>query len=246
MNQDPAHPRYLPTLVDYPESKELQLEAEDYHHLVRVLKLRTGDVVEVIHPGQWQAEAKVKRLAKREIFLALGERLNIEPRGNDELCILLAHPRPNVLADLIEPLNELGVARLQIVLTSKSKMKEKKEVNVHKYRKKVLESLKQCGSQHVLEIPEVLLFDELTSWTEGEVMDQRFFANEWREGQDTSAFTAKGKTCVAIGPEGGWTPVEIERLRELGYKDLDFGPLVLKTFTATLYAAANWQRGHLP
>jgi len=52
---------------------------------------------------------------------------------------------------------------------------------------------------------------------------------------------ADGSACIAIGPEGGWSPRDRATLQAAGFTGLRLGPRVLRTETAGLAAIAALQ-----
>ena len=52
----------------------------------------------------------------------------------------------------------------------------------------------------------------------------------------------RGPWAVLIGPEGGWSPAERERLRALPFvTPISLGPRILRADTAAVAALALWQ-----
>ncbi len=56
-----------------------------------------------------------------------------------------------------------------------------------------------------------------------------------------------GEWVLAVGPEGGWEPLEIEQAREAGFEPVSLGPRTLRSETAGMVAVAAVQllRGDL-
>ncbi|MFX6652872.1 RsmE family RNA methyltransferase, partial [Acinetobacter baumannii] len=61
---------------------------------------------------------------------------------------------------------------------------------------------------------------------------------EGAHGLRTLALDGSRTLCLAVGPEGGWSPRDREHLRAAGFDGLRLGPRVLRTETAGLAAIA--------
>lgn len=61
---------------------------------------------------------------------------------------------------------------------------------------------------------------------------ERWLASPGGQGEATPTEAAS----VAIGPEGGWSPREMERLLGAGFRPLGLGPWILRTPTAVAVA----------
>jgi len=49
---------------------------------------------------------------------------------------------------------------------------------------------------------------------------------------------AQSRIILAIGPEGGWTPGELKKFTQSGWKPATLGPTVLRAETAAIAAVA--------
>jgi 16S rRNA (uracil1498-N3)-methyltransferase len=55
------------------------------------------------------------------------------------------------------------------------------------------------------------------------------------------ALDGNASLCIAVGPEGGWSPLDRDQLQAAGFAGLRLGPRVLRTETAGLAAIAALQ-----
>jgi 16S rRNA (uracil1498-N3)-methyltransferase len=91
----------------------------------------------------------------------------------------------------------------------------------------------QCGSAWATEVADPVSLAELIAGARDGV---RWLAEAG--GSPPPAELDAGPVTVVVGPEGGFTPGEADRLRAAGYHPVSLGPFTLRFETAALAAAA--------
>ena len=161
-----------------------------------------------------------------------------DPPGID---LLLAMPRPKVLKRMWAQLAALGVGRIVLVRAEKVERYyfDSHVVDPEFYNKLLMEGLQQACCTH---LPDVLVRPLFKPFIEDE-LDPLFGEHRklladpsgkkrLREGLD--AGEARERVVLAIGPEGGWTSYELERLQEKGFELFGMGRRILRSDTATV------------
>jgi RsmE family RNA methyltransferase len=133
----------------------------------------------------------------------------------------------------------LGVGR--IILTNAEKVErfyfDSHVLEPDFYTAWLIEGLQQAGDTR---LPEVRIVRELKPFLEDE-LDALFPSSGLRLLADPSAEktifqtlenTALARTLLAIGPEGGWTPYELEMFSSHEFQAFNAGPRILRTDTA--------------
>jgi len=146
---------------------------------------------------------------------------------------------------------ELGVTRIIPVATERSVVRldaERAASRAARWRKIAVEASRQCGRADAPEIdaPAPLL-DALAALSPGGI---RLLFHEAERGDTARAALASAEGAaitVAVGPEGGFAPAEVEAARGAGFRVVGFGPRVLRAETAALAAltVAAFARGDL-
>jgi 16S rRNA (uracil1498-N3)-methyltransferase len=108
-----------------------------------------------------------------------------------------------------------------------------RSAQIGKLRRMALETLKQCGAVWATEVAEPMTIDDLISSSPDGV---RWLAEAGAA--PAPAALEAGQVIVVVGPEGGLTPAEADRLRAAGYRPMSLGPFTLRFETAALAAAA--------
>lgn len=216
----------------------IPLNKEQSNYLFAVMRQKTGDFVLVFNgvDGEWLAE--VTSANKRGGLLACVEQtapLRLPP----DLWLLFAPIKKARTAFIVEKATELGAARMIPCLTRFTN----ERVNVARLQAHALEASEQCGGTFVPEVAEPVKFDTVLSDWPGD--RQLMFCDESRAALPVAqalAGKAGGKWAIIIGPEGGFAPEEVEKLRAMqGVTSVSLGPRILRADTAVIAALSLWQ-----
>ena len=153
--------------------------------------------------------------------------------------LLLAMPRPKVMNRLWPVLASLGVGR---ILISNAWKTERNYFDTHvlgpeHIRAGLIEGLQQARDTR---LPQVSVHRQFRKLIEDELDGLGPYAAKLAAHPGAGAFPAEtlaalpreGRVLLAVGPEGGWTPFELELLEAHGFEAVSWGPRALRTDTA--------------
>lgn len=221
--------------------QSLPLSEAQAHYLFGVMREGVGSRVLVFNgrDGEWLAE--VADAGKRKGLLSCIERTRAQSAPAD-VWLVFAPVKKARTDFIVEKAVELGVARLLPVSTeftnSERLRRDKAEAHVR-------EAAEQCGALHLPEVDEVIALPKLLSgWDPARGL---LWADEAQAGAGVSPAAvlrdlAPGPWAILIGPEGGFSEAERDRLRALPFvRPLPLGPRILRAETAALAALTLWQ-----
>ena len=214
----------------------LGLDEGQSRYLAAVMRLTPGDALAVFNgrDGEWQAE--VATVAKRGVTVALVERLRPQAEGPD-LDLVVALVKRARLETIIEKAAELGARRVRLVVTERT---QADHTNVVRLQAIATEAAEQTGR---LDVPEVMAPQKLErmigDWDGRRLM----FCDEAGDAAPAlQVLDQAGPWAILIGPEGGFSPAERERLRGLSFAvPASLGPRILRADTAAISALTLWQ-----
>jgi 16S rRNA (uracil1498-N3)-methyltransferase len=150
-----------------------------------------------------------------------------------DLWLLFAPVKRGRIDWLVEKATELGVARLQPVLTRRTIVDR---LNLDRLRAHAVEAAEQCERTALPALEEPRKLDAvLKSWPGDRPL---YFADE--AGGEPFA-PPPGPAAILIGPEGGFTVEERAAIRALPQaRPVSLGPRILRADTAALAAVALW------
>lgn len=212
------------------------LAEEDGRHLTRVVRRGPGDALEVFdgEGGLWEAE--VVAVGAR-VLVRVGSPRAAPPELPVRLCIgLLDSARLDLV---VEKAVELGVA--EVVVASTARVRRPPDVRAWerrnaRLRRLVVGASRQCGRPRLMPVLGLVPFAAIVAETAagtGYVVDPR--ADEALVAAAAAPPPGAALT-VAVGPEAGFDPDEVDAACAAGWRACGLGPHVLRAETAALAA----------
>ena len=206
-----------------------ELADDDLHHLVRVLRLRAGEVVVASDGhGRWCLCRFHDPAQHPSWSLEREGPVVTEEAPSPPLTVAFAPVKGDRPEWVVQKLTELGIDRIVPLLTARSVVRwdgERADRAVARLRRVAREAAAQCRRVWLPAVTEVRTVTDLAPST--------------RDG--TTALTrlggdppVPGTTVLAVGPEGGWAPEELD----LGLPEVGLGPFVLRSETAAVAAGS--------
>jgi 16S rRNA (uracil1498-N3)-methyltransferase len=214
--------------VDAPLAPEsvVALDHEERHH-ARVLRVREGEEVEVFdgRGGSYLAIYEsadsirlIREVPGRESRLALHLAMAIIQLDKFEL--------------VLQKSTELGVRTIIPLVTERGEVRaERIGGKMERWRKIVLEAVKQCGRSRIPVIEPVTSYDDAIRREGNKIL---FDA----ESERSATQQPSNPATLFIGPEGGWSDDELRRAREQQCAFERLGPRRLRAETAAIVALA--------
>jgi 16S rRNA (uracil1498-N3)-methyltransferase len=200
-----------------------QLSERDQHHLTHVLRLRIGDTCEVVWSG------RVHRALVSGDGLELGEEVEVVAK-TPTLTVWIAQPGARS-DEAVEKLTELGVARIG-ALRSELLKGSFSDSRMERWARVAESAAKQSKQARLPELLGVARFADVLS-PEAVVL-----SNRGASGGLSDRIVGRRSATLLIGPEPGFSDAELALARERGVAVATFGPVVLRTETAAIVAAA--------
>ena len=225
--------------ADLGHDAAVRLDAAQAHYLFTVMRLEPGARVLLFNgrEGEWSAEVAERG---RRGGLLVARAPGKPQRRPPDLWLMFAPIKKARTDFIVEKATELGVARIQPVFT---RLTQAERLRPDRLRAHAVEAAEQCGETFVPEVAAPARLDALLDgWDPARRLmfcDERRSAPAARE---ALAAAPGGAWAVLVGPEGGFSAAEAERLRGLDFvQPVTLGPRVLRADTAAAAALTLWQ-----
>ncbi len=212
---------------------EFVLDGAEAHHLGAVRRFAPGDAVVLFNGDGAEYPAEIAEVSKRQAVLRVLARVEANREIPFPIVVGCALPKRERLDFLLEKLVEVGATRFVPLVTERSVVRPKED-KLEKWRRAVVEASKQCGRNRLMAVDKPLSLAEFLN--AGWPGEKRILHTGL---PSMVASTGIAGAAFAVGPEGGFTDVEIDAATEAGWRTLSFGPRVLRVETAAI-AAALW------
>ncbi|MDT8319027.1 MAG: 16S rRNA (uracil(1498)-N(3))-methyltransferase [Xanthomonadales bacterium] len=219
---------------------EVRLEEAAAHYLGRVLRVRPGQSVALFNGDGCEYPARVLRVDKKQVELCVTGRADGQPESPLRITLAQGINRGERMDQTLQKCTELGVAGFQPLISERVETRfdsEKMARRLGHWRSVVISACEQSGRCTVPTVSEPL---ELVEWLAREAGSTRIALapDASRALVDTHC---ADRVEIAIGPEGGFSTAELERMQSQGVSLARLGPRVLRTETAGPAAVAVMQ-----
>ncbi|MEW5741748.1 MAG: 16S rRNA (uracil(1498)-N(3))-methyltransferase [Myxococcota bacterium] len=215
------------------------LTGRRHQHAREVLKVQAGEMLRVGVRGGRVGTATV--LSEDASGLVLQVTLEADPPPRAGVDLVLAIPRPKALKRVIPAVASLGVDRVMLVNAARV---EKSYFDSKVLADDFLAGLVDLGLEQArdtvpptIELRERLkpfVEDELDAWAGNDAL--RLIAHPAPLSPGLGPGEGTPRTVIAIGPDGGWVPFEVELFMQAGFRPFSLGPRVLRVEVAVPFA----------
>ena len=213
------------------------------HHVKRVLRLVAGDALTVFDGRGGEYHATLARAARDAVEVDIGAHEAVDRESALDIDLGQGICKGDRMDLVVQKATELGVRSICPVVCERTVVKldsARAERRIAHWRAITVHAAQQSGRTRV---PEVAGVEDLDTWLArtgagpGIVLSPRADASL----SDLEPPGAGKPVRLLVGPEGGLSPREVERVRAAGFMELRLGPRVLRTETAALVALGALQ-----
>jgi 16S rRNA (uracil1498-N3)-methyltransferase len=224
-----------PDQISHPH---IHLNPEQWHYLSRVLRLQTGDrFIAMDGQGHWWLAELEPQQARILEPIAADTELPIA------ITLIVAMPKGNGMDDIVRQTTELGVTCIAPVISDRTLLHPSPQ-KLDRWRRIAQEAAEQSERQIIPTIQEPIAFIdrlEQCSTQQRYLCVTRRAAPHLLESLRSSLIISNHEptyepVVVAIGCEGGWTNLEVEKAIASGFQPVSLGQRILRTVTAPLVA----------
>ena len=212
---------------DFISSDRVQLRGRRLQHVNKVIKARPGDVLKVGLLNGGIGSAEILHINKDVAELCL--ELTDTPPSPLAINLILALPRPKMLRRILQASTSLGVKQIHLIGSWRVEKSywQSPFLAADKIHEQLILGLEQAMDT---QLPEVHLHPYFKPFVEDQL--DAIAGNSTRlvaHPTATEAMPAKALQAItlAIGPEGGFIPYEIDKFAELGFAAMSLGPRIL-------------------
>jgi len=216
----------------------VRVTGDEAHHAVRVKRLESGDPVTLLDgrgrmlSGPITSIDKDRQTGEWTLTIDGGGGVQLQPRPTHPVLVFAPAPKGDRLAEMIDGLSQVGASAWHHLQTERT-VTDPRPTKVDRLERIAFEAMKQCGRAWMLELGESC---ELARIPLGPAT---IVADDTGGSLSDLPLPAEGPVRLLVGPEGGFSPDELERLRRGGCGIARLGPHILRIETAAIVGAAR-------
>ncbi len=220
---------------------------EVIHQWKDVFRLRAGDQVILLDDSGFEYIAEVVLLAKGKAELKIIDTSAAENIPTKEIWLFASLIKKDNYEWVLEKATEIGVSHFVPIISDRT---EKKDINMERAVKIVKEASEQSGRGKLpivhepVSLRDILGDSNLNSSSDFNIdIPQGIIAFD-QSGENFDASTrddlrgSEDSLGILIGPEGGWSPKELELFKEKNIQVYSLGKQVLRAETAAIVISA--------
>lgn len=209
------------------------LPPDESKHCIRVLRMLPGDEIWVTSGDGVLCTARIVDPDPTACQVEITQRIPNYGAHPYHIHIAVAPTKNNARLEwFVEKAVEIGIDRITPLICQHS---ERVSLNIDRLRKIALSAMKQSLQASIPQIDSPTPINKLLS----EPIPSCSFICHCSEGERytlNQLYTSGSDVLVLIGPEGDFSPDEITRCSQLGFRPVTLGDHRLRTETAALYA----------
>lgn len=235
--------------TDFPICGNFTLSADDAHHVLVVLRHTIGDVLPVTDNTGATYECVITAMEGHSAILMPTRKISDGDEKAGDVILAAGLLKSDKFDWVVQKATELGVSRIIpvqmencVVKLNETRRKSRQE----RWQRLALEAAKQCGRSDVPPVDDVVDFYTMVQ----QHKEERFVIPYERETAplaEVCRHVQTGNVLICIGPEGGFSPKEIQYAGECApwCRTVSLGPRILRAETASLAALAivMYERG---
>lgn len=212
--------------------EELQLSKESSMHLIKVLRKKSGDEIELFDGRGSACRAILMDLVKDKQRVQIISECFFSKRDNIEINIGLALIKKDPFSIALQKAAELGVNSVTPLITERTQLalKNIKKSKVARWNTIVRGACEQCGDNWVPEISEPI---DLISWSK-KINSKTKLVLYPQSKKKITDISLSDSISLAVGPVGDFTEKEISSLEDIGFMPVSIGERILRAETAVI------------
>lgn len=218
--------------ADFVAADRVVLQGRRLKHLHEVHRAEVGDSLRVGRLDGLMGGGTLQALSTEQAEISVS--FDLQPPAKLPLTLLLALPRPKMLRRVLQTVSAMGVPRL-ILLNSYRVEKsfwQTPFLEPAAIREQLILGLEQARDTV---LPEVIIEKRFKPFVEDRLptLAAGSLGLVGHPGDFPACPRAVASpVTLAIGPEGGWIPYEVEKLQEAGLQPVQLGERILRVETA--------------
>ena len=218
----------------------ITLDPTASRHLREALRVREGDAVVVFNGLGGEFTATVVSLQRGGVSVRLDTFSDIDRESPLRVRLAQGISRGERMDFTIQKAVELGVSSIAPLATERSTVRldeARARKRAEHWQGIVRHAAEQSGRTRLPVLEPVQPIEQLL----GNLPEQGRFLLDPAAGLSLGNVALPRTLCLAIGPEGGFSPLERQQLEAAGFQRLRLGPRILRTETAALVALSILQ-----
>lgn len=221
-----------------------EIEEAEAHHLLHVLRIKSGEQVQLFDGAGNSATAQITELTRRSLTAEIVSRQSETRRQQPQIIVAVAPPKGDRLRWMMEKLTEIGVDQVVLLQTTRT-IVTPGETKVDKLRANIIAACKQSGRNRLMDVQPLIRLNDFLKSDVAKPQSANLYLAHPSDPSSAQPATDRNMSpppsndnVLFVGPEGGFTDNEVELLREHHAQNLSWPATILRIETAAIVFAS--------
>ncbi len=220
------------------EKGMLKIEGDEVKHIRKVLRLKAGDEIIVFDGLGKEFEGAIVEEGLSSVVIKIQNIFSSKRDSPLEVTLAQSLLKGEKMDYLIQKATELGVKEIIPFFSSRSVPlleKSKKLKRHHRWERIAIEASKQCGRGVVPKIESLQDYSDMLQTDSPDSLRLILWEKEGIKLKEIlERLKEKKKIFFIIGPEGGFSQLEVDEAKKTGFIPVTLGRRILRAETASL------------
>lgn len=208
------------------------------YQITKILRLKKGDVFIVFDP-QYEYQILIENITKDNLSGKIIEKTKSEREPEKKLTLYQSLLKSDKLEWILQKGVEIGVSEFTPIISDNCIVREISKNKLERYQKIIKEATEQCGGIKIAKLNDIITFKQALEKIK-KLDGQKSMAWEGEKANELSKTINKNakEYHLFIGPEGGFSPEEVDLAKQNGIQIISLGKRILRAETAAIVAVS--------
>ena len=226
----------------------LELDSSQYHHLFNVCRLKNGSKLECVIDSTRLIIVSITEIKKNGFSFVIVDQFSSVQSRRIAVDLIQSLPKQDKLTEACKLCTEIGVSNIFPVITEYCDVTTLSENKIKRIHSSIDSAAKQSKQLAIPRFHSLMPLNDLLLLKQWEAYDVLLIAYEGATLHLSDIIQTPSddihSICIAIGPEGGYSSVDLDRFKAHGFQQFSLGSSIFRTEHAG-FAAINYIDGFL-
>ena len=216
--------------------KNLNISDKDKHHIINVMRMKLNDKIEIVYDEKIYL-CEINEISKKDVSYSVKDIINVNNELPVKVTIAVSLVNEKKLDFILQKCTELGVYDFILVNSDRSKIKidGKEKKKIERWNTITKEAAEQSHRNIKPIVRDIMSINDVSKLDYDLKLTCSTKENEKTIKNVLQNSTNCDRIIIVVGPEGGLTVSEEEKLEKNGFIPVTLGNLILRTETVPIY-----------